>query len=295
MMQSTEKAIIIIAIIGSVSTLMASTGVISFSHERFAQSRIGFDFLPKSIGLFPAYGDMAFLLSFTAVFLLVNRNSFKTVGKMCIRYLILLAIILGIISLQSRNVIITMAVSLTMAIILRYWVKYSRKWAGKLYTLIFISGIASILTLNILGEQIIHLMESIGGTHEAIGTVKARLEQYSFGWSLVKDHMLFGADPDIQDKFTRGIYFIHNLWLKELVAGGMPALLIMLIIYLKAIATQVRTGVQAPESSWVIPLLSMLIGGLIGTQFYPSGTPIFWVLLGVSSSITLKTDNKQRK
>ncbi len=289
-----KDAIIIIAIIASISGLLSALGVLELAFARQAESRIGVESLQKSIGVFSSYGDVAILLSLALLIVIADRKERSFIALFPYLKIIMMIVIcvISIASMQSRNIVLTI-----MTALLSYWVigqliKKSKIWDHILYGGIILVVILSATVITLFSTQLLEIIQGIGGTKEAAGTVDSRLMQYRFMWDLVKDDILVGTDPNIHEKYINEINLTHNMWLKELVQGGIITVFAMLIILWRAIMVQVvnyKQG-QVPKDSLV--LISCLLGMIVATQFYPGGTYLFWCILGACSAMPFERDTK---
>ena len=77
-MKRGSMAMIALMAMGSITALMSSLDLVTFDFARQAESRVELAYLPKSVGLFTAYGDMALLISL-ALLLAVGIRTYKSV------------------------------------------------------------------------------------------------------------------------------------------------------------------------------------------------------------------------
>lgn len=287
MRQRTDDCIILITMVGCLSAFLASIGVLHLEVSRIAESRISIESLKKTIGLFGVYGDMALLISFTAMATLSQGVRLLFVRKhVLVQLLIFAAILLGIIGSQSRNIVITLFVSVTMFFLVGRWVKRGPRWTIKFYLLFFVGGIAMVLVLVSFWDQVVSLLASWGGSKEAAGTVYDRLQQYRFGWNLIHNDILFGAPPGVVQKFEGNIIGIHNMWLKELVVGGLFSVMTIAFFVMRGMLHNQYCLRLNPADYPARVRFVMMLAMIVSTQFNPSSTSVFWMLLGVSLART---------
>lgn len=281
-----SAAMMLVMIIGSVSALFSALGLISFEFTRQAESRLQLEYIPKSVGLFTAYGDMALLIALAL--LLALSAQMHVLRRPGIRWLVGLVIfimaLISFASMQSRNMVFTVFVALMVYFFVGRWRKRGGAWKVRFYA-VLLSGIVAVVSAVVLfSGPLIHWVENIGGTSEAADTVQARLEQYRFGWDLVSNRILIGADPVVYEQNELAISFIHNMWLKQLVQSGLVGILTILLIYHRALWAQLNR-LQADASSVARVYIAVLIGSLIASQFYPGDTPVFWVIMGLATAL----------
>ncbi len=280
-----DDLIIVITIIGCLSAILASMGIIHIPDARMGASRIGISWLPKTVGLIGAYGDMALLISYTFLLTITGKNNRLLFGKNNIIKMLTVYVIIfaGFAGSQSRNMLLTLGSVICILIYLEILRNAKqKKWRTIFFSTIGVAGLVAALSLTYYGDTITETLSSAGGSKEAAATANARLEQYNFAWDVLKETPLTGADREIQIKYAIDIIFIHNMWLKELVQGGVFA--IFTIIALAIIGMQITSKalLYDPNDYYARARLIFIIVMFISTQFNPSGTPIFWMLLGVS-------------
>lgn len=279
-------AMIPVMMIGAGSALMSALGIVSFEFARQAESRIHLDYIPKSVGLFTTYGDMALLIALALLLALGGRSHKLGFARMrlLVGLLVIVAALIGIVSMQSRNMVFTALVAICAYYLVGYWRRRGAGWVFKLYASLLSTVAAAVFAIVLFSGPLIDWVEGLGGTGEAAATVHARLEQYQFGWSLVEDRILFGADPAIYEQNELAITFIHNMWIRELVQSGLLGIIAVVIFYYRALGNQV-TRLQADASSIARIYIAVIIGSLISSQFYPGNTPVFWVIMGLATAL----------
>jgi O-antigen ligase len=281
-MRYAGNLIVLVMFFGSASALMSALGIVNFEFARQAESRINLDVLPKSVGLFTSFGDMALLISISIMLAIYGMKTkvFFPKGSFLV---VLTFSVMGMISMQSRNMAFTILVSVAAYYVIGRWRK-KHALKMKLYSSLVAGIIFAVFVLLVFGGPLLEWVEGLGGTNEAKATVEDRLQQYMFAWSLVENRILFGADSNLYEKYELIISFIHNMWLKELVRTGLFGIIAILWIYLRALNRQVDiyNNNQLSVSRCYI---GMLIGLLVVTQFYPADTQIFWLLLGLATAM----------
>jgi len=286
-LKSSNDAIIVVMFIASVTALLAALGLIEFDFFRQADSRLGEDYLKKSIGIIGSYGDVGILMSLSLLFVVAGKSKEVFFGKgSYIKIIVVITLIMiGLASMQSRNMILTIFTALIWYWIIGRWAKKSKLWYKKLYAMIFVSIFMSIMFVTLFYSPLLEFIQSVGGTKEAAGTVDDRLAQYSFMWDLVKNQIFIGVSANVYEVYEHEISLIHNMWLKELVQGGLISVIAMFILWWHALTVQVKNYQTGHESNTARVYISVLLGVLIATQFYPAGSLIFWVIIGMCSSV----------
>lgn len=274
--------IILVMFLGSASALMSALGVVKFEFARQAESRINLDVLPKSVGLFTSFGDMALLISIS-IMLAINGMKTKVFFSKSAFLVVLTFSVMGMISMQSRNMAFTILLSVVAYYVIGWWRK-THTLKTKLYSSLVAGIVFSVFVLLFFGGPLLEWVEGLGGTNEAKATVEDRLEQYMFAWSLVENRILLGADSNLYEKYELVISFIHNMWLKELVRSGLFGIIAILWIYIRALDRQIDIY-NNNQLSISRCYVGLLIGLLVVTQFYPADTQVFWLLLGIATAM----------
>ncbi|MFV8816186.1 O-antigen ligase family protein [Haliea sp. E17] len=284
-LQRTLDGLIIVAAIGAISALFSALGILDFSFARSAESRLALEYLPKSVGVITSYGDMGLLLSLVLLLAVASRKGTILFGRGGIlKFVILLSVVLvGLAALQSRNIVLTILISSCVYWFVTILSNRSKRWKGVFYVATLGGGLITVLVVSAFGSEILGWIKSLGGTNEAAATVDDRLAQYDFALKVVANHWLFGPPAQTIESYQLQISFIHNMWVKEMAQGGIFAVASFLIIYIRALRLQVNDFYFYGEQYTKV-LISVLIAMLVATQFYPAGTAIFWVLLGVASA-----------
>lgn len=287
-LNSFKNAIIVIAIIASISGLLSALGIIELEFARQAESRIGVAELQKSIGVFSSYGDVGILLSLALLVVIAKYENISRIRSCLMIALIVVVCLIAIISMQSRNIVLTIIAAVVSYGLIGRLVRISNSWNYILYALIIITATISVMAVTLFYEPLLKLVQSIGGTKESAGTVAHRLEQYGVMWDLVKDRVWVGIEPHVHERYMDKISLTHNIWLKELVQGGVITVVAMLTIFWRALIIQVDNYRRGCMSDDALVFLSSVLGMLVATQFYPGGTLIFWCILGACSAMPFK-------
>jgi hypothetical protein len=270
-----EAVVVVVTIIACISAFLAALDFYHPPSIRISPSRIGLDALPRAIGLFRAFGDMALLITFSTIVVVFVRK-----WSIIFKFTIGMALIGGILASQSRNVMLTLGTGILAFGILQ-WLAMAKKnvrihRAVLLGLLIVVLGTALILSSNLWTETLM----TWGGKQATI-TANQRLDQYQFALVQLKKSILFGVDAAKYSRLQPYIDFVHNLWLRELLQGGIFAVGALVAIIFIAIINGLRSmqvrGYEKRGAAYVGFILSLIIS----TQFNPSGTQVFWVLLGL--------------
>jgi len=277
----TSRLLVIVALVGVFSALIASLGLYEFPVQRFAQSRLGVEILKKAVGLFANYGDMAILGSYALLYMYLVESQWGWLRKW-VATLILLA---GYLGAQSRNMYFTLLTGVFSAF---YFSRFSRGGAGSntlsLITLLAIS-LLGVIIFSLLNVDLLADIKAIGGTHEAAATVDDRLGQYQYAWSIIKNNWLFGDGGPL---IRYGIQ-VHNIWLGQLALGGIVGALAILGLFAAPFTRFLVLKVSGESQRIRVLGMSQLICMFLASEFYPSLSYIFLVILGILSVLPVVT------
>ncbi|MES9858159.1 MAG: O-antigen ligase family protein [Sedimenticola sp.] len=290
------------AIIGSVTVAMAAFGVVEFTVARYETSRVGVDWLPKSVGLISNYGDMAILtaLFFLTMFVSKKYYYYFFLKNIPIKIVVSSVILLGIVSAQSRNVVLSSLIGIFILFFLGrkdFSVINKEKIIMQTLTM-FVLALPVVVLAMLFSAEIISFIGNIGGKI-ASANVDVRLSSYEQGWKLFLKHPIFGigAEGYIKNRFL--IEQIHNIWFGILLKGGLLSLTFFLLILFNAfggIARHLCAPGQGPEGK---VLFALLFAILSASLYYPGhNSLLFWTVLGVITSLSCipveKTADKEK-
>jgi hypothetical protein len=286
--KKTESAIVVVAVVASVAALMASFGFYEPPSPRFSASRFGLEILPRSVGLFRAFGDMALLLTFSVLVGLFVRR-----WRLVIKVLITAGLLAGIIASQSRNVMLTLGTGVVVFGVL-HKLGVSSKNArivglGAVTTVLLVTGIVGVYS----SEAITEVLRGWGGEQASV-TAQQRLEQYEFAFSKLGKGFLFGIDSGKYVQVQEEVNFVHNMWLREWLQGGVFALLALFGILAIAIANGIALMRVSSHKSRGAAYAAFMVSMFVSTQFNAAGTEIFWVLLGMGVCLALPKGEDSR-
>ncbi len=282
-----KSLLIIVTAIGALSAFFASVGLLHLEVERFAESRIGLSWLPKAIGLFDSYGDMAMLYAFSSVVLISHgRNDLLFgIGTRLGKRLMWIVLLLGWGGSQSRNIFFVTIIGAST-----YWIyqKLQRSRSNVRFGLIgLVLAGAIVLTSALLtfGDYFVESVSSLGGK-EAHATVDDRLMSYEQAWKLLVKEPVFGASAETQRLWGPLLEFLHNMWLNLLLKGGIFALASVAGLLWMAYRAGSRPGKEPLHQAEPALVVSTTASIFVGSQFYPGLTDVMWVLLGTLISFT---------
>lgn len=276
------------AIVACLSAFLVALSIITLPYDRFAESRIGFEGIQKSIGLITSYGDVAQLAAFFLLFGLFMPGKIFPMGKksqMLIRLIVLLIIFMGLIGNQSRSYLLSIIFAFSAALFYSY---RSRRAANtSLIDAMALLSVVIILPFMIfmLGD-IVSSLAGIGGKG-AMGTASARLGQYELAYTLIREYPLFGIDAEYYLKNPNFAHGVHNFWLGQLTRGGVISVLLLLIIVISIFKQCVNLFKSDNDNTvgYAKVLVGYLAATFLSVLFYPADNSLFWALLGMCTSI----------
>jgi len=284
--------VVYIAVVGCISAILVSTGLISLPLERFEVSRLGILGLPKSIGLFVSYGDMAQYLAYAVLWVLCLPGiEMKAAYKNIIRLGFFFVVMAGVLAAQSRNV----AFSIVIAPVMYFYFflllghKRGQMNGAALIGSLFAVGILSVFIVYI--GDVLDVVRDLGGSY-AQNTVNDRLSQYRMALDIMSRDLLFGADVEIYTRHADVIEKIHNVWLRLGARGGLVAIMsfVALLFMILTYIWKARWNDEKRQESRIV--LSYMVVVLFSINMYPGLGELFWALLGIGAALPLTTMKK---
>lgn len=276
-----------IAIIGLLSTFFVAIGLLDLPLQRFEVTRIGVESLQKSIGIFPSYGDLAQFVSFAIMWvsLVPGVRNVKARKWSAMRFIMLVTFVLGIIGAQSRNVLISGILTLCIYWLLQRLARSRADARAIASTLVGIFGVMALSLVLFFSTYVVDGLSNIGGGL-AQSTASVRLDQYAYGWEVISNSPLLGASVEEYRATGGSVNYIHNMWIKLAAIGGIFSAL-LLVMLLTRIFTLIRKTAYVPVKRKEAMVATSYFGVLLfSTLFYGAMNEMFWVLLGVVTSLT---------
>lgn len=280
------KALVLyIACMGAATAFLVSIDVLNLGYERFEASRIGVDWLPKSIGVFGNYGDMAMLYGFSAVALVshfgrdLNCGISTRIGKPLIWAILLL----GVLGSQSRNMIISTIIALIV-----YWFSQRYMTTGvrartfMLGQLTFV-GIIVVGILIVFGGSLADSVSHWGG-EGAYQTAQDRISSFQQAITLILQNPFFGISGQRYSEYRYLVEETHNMWLLLLLERGIIGFFSILAIFIFAVSSGLRAAKQenfVRDGSLVLGTLSAVF---VAVEFYPGVSDVLMMMLSICIS-----------
>ncbi len=283
-----KGVLILLAVVAALSALLAALGWVHLPAERFESSRIGLEWLPKAIGLFSSYGDVAMLYGVTAVLLVSHDRAALPwqLGRPLVKLGIWLVLLLGLIGNQSRNVLLTTLMALTIYGVIRIFEGNMQSRSRQLWLGLTLA--AALLLAGLLvafGQEAVSGISHLGGKGAAT-TVSDRTQSYRQAITLIVREPWLGISLDTYQQWGQLAEWMHNMWLKIMLNGGFMSLLAMLGLLWGALRgllnTRRKLSTEFRRDRAV--LASLLCSLVFAAEFYGGMTQVWWILLGVVCS-----------
>lgn len=274
------------AVLGCISVLLVSMGLMTLPLERFEGSRIGIEGLQKAIGFFPSYGDLAQYISYALLWVIVSKDIYsrhENITRIS-RWIVFVSALAGLAGAQSRNMLLSMIVSLFALYLLRR-INKARLDKTAVYVSLGAAAIMGIALLASFSTALVDFLAGMGGDY-ARNTANARLGQYSFGWSVITKSPLLGVT--LEDYLTSGylIDHIHNMWIRLAAHGGLLTVFVFLaFLSFSFLAVRARAAEKALTNE-VMVVTGYFCALALSTMFYGGMAEIFWVLFGVATAVS---------
>lgn len=294
---ATKVLIMLCAMAAAVSVFLASIGVIDLEVERYGVSRLEVDWLPKAIGLFSSYGDVAMLYGFTAVVLLSHKKGdlFLGLGRLWARLAVALVLFVGLAGSQSRN----MALSTVAAIGAYYMLdRFRRAKGGLRYAMVvyfFIAAMVAGALMVVFGGDVVEDVSGWGG-ESAYQTAQTRLFTYQKAIELIVVEPVFGVSQATYKVWGGLVDGIHNMWLRILLQRGVIGFLAVIAMVVLAYRYSMRV-VRSQNSSMHRDgqlALATLAAIVVAVEFYGGLSDVYRVMLSVVLSSCWMLRGKDR-
>jgi len=286
--QATQPLIIGITVLAAISTILTSLGIVQLEVERFAESRVNLDWLPKSIGLFVGYGDMAILYSATVVILLSSVKGslpLKLSSKVA-KLGITLALLAGLAGAQSRNVLLTVIVTIGVYYLCGPLAIIRNNQTRMVYiTLIFAVSVVGITTFLVFFDFWAEAISKAGG-HSAYQTAQGRLLSYEKAFTVIWQEPIFGVSIKSYKAHRDLIESLHNMWIYTTLKAGIIGCLAMLLILFSnftAVVKNLPSSAHTVNTKLVIATVAAI---LVASEFYGGKalSDIILIMLGYQAS-----------
>jgi O-antigen ligase len=131
----------------------------------------------------------------------------------------------------------------------------------------------------VFGDTIVSSVSDLGGA-KAEHTAESRLVSYAQAVSLIAKYP-FGVGYEEYHKWSDLIVYVHNMWLKLFLAGGIFSAASMLALFWLAYqGGGGRAGQQPLLAGEPAQVVASPAAVFIAVEFYPGLSDIMWVMLG---------------
>jgi len=281
---------IFLAMIGCISAFLVAVGVVTLPYQRFEASRLGIEGLPKAIGVFPSYGNLAQILAYAMLLWLIDRtvkNQIDRLTNIKQNYgsILFISAIMGLVGTQSRNVLFTCIITLAAGYIIKKCTIGSWRYIKGIPAILLASVMILGPTIFILGPSIFERIASLGGAG-AETTALGRLSQYEVAITYYDKYPVFGVPSKELVRSNYSLDYVHSLWIGTLVRGGIVTLSVQVVWFLM-VATGLRAHLRNKDTDCTfIVLAAFFVGVMNAVSFYPAmRTYMYWTIFGVVASV----------
>lgn len=230
-------------------------------------------------------GDMALLISLLAVLVwTVARHRLDFAGPKWVRLLGIVAMLSGIIAIQSRNLILTVA----MAFGLYYWLRMVMQGGrGGARVLLSVVGIflffGAVTFVAVYADEIIAWVTHMFGV-SGEGTVRDRLSSYSSAMMLLEGKVLFGLTATQIAANSLFVAKLHNMWLGLALFSGIFGVVAVFALIAASFVGALRLSRSPDWKEYGVVLASFILASLwFSPNFYPGHNAfIFWFCIGLA-------------
>lgn len=280
----TKGMVVVCTLVAAASVFMASTGLIEFEVVRFETSRVGIEWLPKAIGLFSSYGDVAMLYGFTVVVLITHRRDELCcgMGHLWFRLMAAAVLMLGVAGSQSRNVVLSTLAALGAYYVLVRFRKAKANLRLVMAVFILLSALLAGAVLVLFGGDLVEGVSGWGGEN-AYQTAHTRLESYRQAIELITAEPFFGVSLATYKTWGGLVDGIHNMWLRVLLQRGYFGFVALAAIFVLAFRCGMgglssRSTDYDRESQLALAALTAIA---VAVEFYPGLSDTFRIMLSI--------------
>lgn len=278
--------VVFIAVVGCVSALLVSTGLITLPISVPIEYRISL--LPRAKGLFLSTGNLAQYIAFAFAWVVVAPG---IVDKKCnflriARWVFFVSLVMGLLATQSRNILLVLIISVFVL-----WAFNVSRSLSSSTKIVFFTGLCVVILIPLLvtilfySSTVVNDVADAGGAY-AKTSVDSRFVQYGVAWDIIKSHPFLGADAETFEKFGATTDHIHNMWLEILANGGIMTALVMVLLIMR-LYRGVRSAIHVRDKSDVaIVIMIYMVAMLVAIMFYIGIDKMFWALFGITSAFT---------
>lgn len=251
---------------------------------RTQNARIGYDEY-RTTGILSNFGDISIIGSIVFVFILFPKLFPNKFFYFLFSLITILEILVVLFYSQSRNLILTIIVSVLFKLFLlvlkikNLYIKFI------LFVLIILSGSVSVLYIPFEDVSNSEFFET------------GRFDQYSRALKLFTDNPIFGTGFGYYQSFYNSDWDVHNLFLNSLQNTGLVGFIILCSITIIPFLSFIKFFINRRyiSNQNLYPLEYYLVCFLIvifSVQFYPGHNSIvFWSYLGIFTSNALNLKN----
>lgn len=230
-------------------------------------------------------GDVALLMSLLLVLVWTGaRHKLDFAGPKWVWVLCVVAMLSGIVAIQSRNIILTVA----MAFGLYYWLRMvTQGGRGGARVLLSVVGMflffGAITFAVVYADAIIAWVTHMFGV-SGEGTVRDRLSSYSSAILLLEGKMLFGLTAGQIAANSLFVAKLHNMWLGLALFSGIFGVVAVFGLITASFIGALRLARSPDWREYGAVLASFILASLwFSPNFYPGHNAfVFWFCIGLA-------------
>jgi len=266
-----------VTVIVSLSSFAHSIGLINLDFARnISEGRLDVVNIGRSGGLVGNYGDIAVLTAFTAIAMqCLGQQEGGRFGRLLgWKGFVYLCLLLGIIGSQSRNVILTLLVAISVYLFMSGLSKRRAK-------LLLVTGITilGMVSLALFAFYATTIFDMILGSGSVRGSVESRFVQYRESLRLIAEYPLLGPTGLARVQNLELLSHVHNIWLGTALRGGVFAALSMFGLFLILLLGGMRQFSRGDYGCWAILTLAGASAALTASSFYSAQNSYVYLML----------------
>lgn len=291
-------ALVINSLLGCISVVLVSLGFLELEGARTEASRFGYDWLPKSVGFFTNYGDLAVLVSFSALFVIATRRRdlVSAVTSKGFKAFVLAILIVGMVAAQSRNVVLSLGVGLCSYLLFSWMVSAKTTGRRLLFFATVVPAFAVFLAVGgIYLSEIIGFIKGAGG-RIALANAEARMESYRLGLALFWESPILGLGAESYRQYEGFVDQLHNMWLGVALRGGIISLFALSFAFFTGFAGAMRRFDEVEIGKEARMVGAAICSMFTSSLFYPGQSSyLFWFMFGFMLTLITMSESQHKK
>lgn len=277
----TLRSLLAVVVINNVLALLGAVGLGSMFALVGESGRI--PGLLRARGPLWNDGDVALLISLLVLLVWTTaRHRLDFAGPRWVRTASIVVMLIGILAIQSRNIILTVA----MAFALYYWLRMVMQGGrGGTRVLLTVTGMflffGAVVFLVAYADVIISSVTHMFGV-SGEGTVRDRLSSYANAMVLLEGKLLFGLTADQIVANGEFVAKLHNMWLGLALFSGIFGVLAVFSLIATSFFGALRLARSRDWKEYGAVLAGFILASLwFSPNFYPGHNAfVFWFFIG---------------